>query len=180
MPFSEEEWYGCIFCRTGQELKLAETAQLRWPGLQARAVCAMKRRSKDGKKSIAPEVIMPGYIFYRANDACAPSPPLPEGMLRILTAVDGGYALAGQDAWFARWLLEQDGVIGVSQACSLNDRIYIQQGPLKDLHGSIIRIDRRNRNAQVQLEANGIILKVWLPFEYMESDVELKQLPLDI
>lgn len=163
------DWYGCIFCRTGQELKLAETAQVRWPGLRARAVCAMKRRSNSGVKTMNPEVIMPGYIFFMARDDCAPMPPLPEGMLRILTSVHGGYALQGRDAWFAKWLIDQDGVIGASVAHRLDERVQILQGPLKELEGCIIRIDKRNQNAQVQLEVNGCKIKAWLPFEWISA-----------
>lgn len=167
MPFGD--WYGCFFCRTGQEIKLAETAQIRWPGLKARAVCAMKRRSSQGQRSMHPEVIMPGYIFFQAGERCAPVAPLPEGILKILTSVKGGHALMGDDAWFAKWLLDQDGVIGVSVAHRVDEKIRILQGPLKELQGSITRIDKRSRNAQVQLQVNGCRIQAWLPFEWLEN-----------
>lgn len=151
------------------EMKMAETAQIRWPGMYARAVCAMKRRSRDGIRSLQAEVIMPGYIFFRADEDCVPMPPLPEGMLRILTTVDGDYALCGQDAWFAQWLLDQHGIIGVSAAHWVDERVHIVQGPLKDLEGNIVRIDKRNHNAQVELRVNDCRVKAWLPFEIIES-----------
>lgn len=163
------KWYGCIFCRTGMELKMADTAEIRWPGMRARAVCAMKRRSRDGVKTLQAEVIMPGYIFFAAEADCVPVQPLPEGMLRVLTTVDGDYALCGQDEWFAKWLLEQDGVIGQSAAHWVDEEIKILQGPLKDLEGYIIRIDKRNQNAQIELRVNGCRVKAWLPFEIIES-----------
>lgn len=165
-----EKWFGCMFCRSGQEIRLADTAELRWPGMKARAVCVLKRRSTGGVKSVGSEVMLPGYIFFEADDGFKPEPPLPDGILRILTTLDGDCALTGHDRWFAKWVLDQDGQIGMSRAHRVGDRVQIQKGPLKDLEGYIIRIDRRNRNGQIRLEMNGKEIKAWLPFEIIEED----------
>lgn len=168
MPFC---WYGCFFCRTGQEVKLAQAAESRWPGMKACAVSALKRRSSEGVKTLNSEVMLPGYIFFETTEDCAPTAPFPEGILRLLTNLDGGFALSGQDEWFAKWVIGQNGEIGMSKAHRVGDHIQIQKGPLKDMEGYILRIDRRNRNGLVRLEVNGREIKAWLPFEIVENDV---------
>jgi hypothetical protein len=49
-------------------------------------------------------------------------------------------------------------------------RIHIASGPLKDLEGSIVRIDKRNRNAQIALKLQSRIVKAWLGFELLEKE----------
>ena len=164
-----ERWYGCMFCKSGQEIRLAAASEKCWQGMRARAVCALKRRSRNGVRSLENEVMLPGYIFYEADDGCRPKPPLPEGIFRILTTLDGDCRLLGRDEWFAGWVLKNDGEIGISHAHRVGDRIQIRQGPLKDLEGSILRIDRRNKNGQVRLEIEGREIKVWLPFELVDD-----------
>lgn len=163
------EWFGCLFCATGRERDAARKIEMWWPGVKARAVSAVRRRTSAGVKYLEEAVILPGYVFFRADDAFEPTFPLPEGIWRIVRTVDGDCRLTGRDQWFARWMLDQDGVIGLSAARQEGTKVRVQQGPLKDLEGYIVKIDRRNRSGQIALTVNGRELKVWLGFEWLED-----------
>jgi len=175
MPFTPEEqknpgpWRGCLSCMSGQEARVASGVELQWPGVKARPVSAMKRRSSQGVKRLSAEVIMPGYVFFEAPEGFRPTPPYPDGVYRILTTVDGTWRLLGSDDAFARWLLGQDGLLNLSEAHRVGERIVIHSGPLKDLEGYILKIDRRNENGLVQLEVDGRQIRAWLPFEITET-----------
>ena len=163
-------WYGCLFCTTGREIETARKVEMRWDGVKARAASVVKRKSCQGVKRLEKEVILPSYVFFQARDGFEPEFPLPDGVWRMLKTVDGDCRLTGKDEWFARWLLDQDGEIGLSKAYQEGSWIQIEKGPLKDLEGYICRIDRRNRSGQVKLQINGREVKVWLGFELLEKD----------
>jgi transcription antitermination factor NusG len=78
--------------------------------------------------------------------------------------------LSGDDERYARWVFSQNGLIAMSEACLEGDRVRIVRGPLKDLEGQILKIDKRNRNGQVMLTFNNRIVKAWLGFEFVEKE----------
>lgn len=167
---------GCLFCKTGAENRAALMAETLWPGVKARSVSAAKRHSKDGVKSIRMDVVMPGYVFFEADEGFLPTPPFPEDVLRLLTAVSGDWRLTGWDDAFARWLMEHDGVLQPSQAHREDGRIVIHAGPLKEFEEYVVRLDRRNANALVQLDVGGRQVRTWLPYEIVEykKDIDMR------
>jgi len=169
-----ERRFGCLFCLTGQELNVARGAEDRWDIVSARPVSVLKWRTSHGRKRLEPEVIFPSYVFFEAADGFEPVGRLPEGCLKVLRSGDGDWRLTGYDAWFACWLLDQDGRIGLSQAKKAGDRIQFQQGPLKDLEGSVVRVDRRGRSGLVELNVNGRVLRAWLSFELQDGEDDLR------
>ncbi len=165
-------WRGCLFCMTGKENQVASRIEILWPGAKAYSLSAIKRRSRKGVKSIETEVIMPSYVFFEVDEGFMPKPPFPDGVIRILKNTDMSWKLTGRDHRFARWVVAHKGVLKLSQAYKVGDRIVIHQGPLKDLEASILKIDRRNRNGLVQLEIGNKRVRSWLPFEIVEAKFE--------
>ena len=177
MP-DELEWddepggtYGCLFCRTGTERHVAQRLT-QFEGVQnAFAVVQMKHCSHEGVKSMVETVMMPGYVFFYAK------PDLEtyliyrniEPALRLLT-YHGAWALQGQDLSFAEWLARSGGMLGVSKVYREGERVVVADGPLKDLQGAICKVDRHNRNGQVEINFGGKRMKVWLAFEYIMED----------
>ena len=76
---------------------------------------------------------------------------------------------------FARWLLGYDGLLSFSQAHREGDSIRILRGPLKDMEGRIVRVDKRGRSGQVLLNFNGREIAVWLGFELVEEENPLRE-----
>ena len=163
--------YGCLFCRTGMERYVAQRMTQLDGVTDAFAVAQMKHCSREGVKSMVETIMMPGYVFFIAR------PDFEtyliyrniEPALRLLTE-HGAWALQGRDLSFAEWLARSGGMLGVSKVYREGERVVVAEGPLKDLQGSICKVDRHNRNGQVEINFGGKRMKVWLAFEYIVED----------
>ena len=119
--------------------------------------------------------MLPGYVFISVpfdDDGinlynCARLPDV----YRLLTDSEGNWPLWGNDEKFARWVIKNRGMIGLSQAYKAGDKIRMLSGPLKELEGNIIKIDRRGRNGLIEAEFDGQKKQFWLAFEYTEVQV---------
>ena len=114
--------------------------------------------------------MLPSYVFFRAPRGFVPYPGFPqENVIRILQTDRHVWQLTGADEQFARWLFSYDGLLSFSKAYREGERIRIVSGPLKDMEGSITKIDRRGRSGQVVLSFNGKPVSVWLGFDLLET-----------
>jgi transcription antitermination factor NusG len=73
------------------------------------------------------------------------------------------------DERFARWVFSLNGLISLSKAYREGDRVKVISGPLKDLEGNILRVDKRNQSGQVAIMFNNRMVKTWLGFELVEK-----------
>lgn len=163
----------CVHCITGREIDLAAAIGQMYPELRATAVMQTKRFTHKGVTSLHNEVILKGYVFIKATaDAPIFSLLELEDAISILRYDGGEWRLWGDDAVYAEWIFRYNGIIRLSKAYQIGDRIHIVDGPLKDMEGQIIRIDRRNRSGQVALHVGGNLIKVWLGFELVNETYE--------
>lgn len=166
----EKLCYGCLFCTTGKEQLVSRGIEVVCPGVRTLVARQEKHKTIQGKKLRQTVILLPGYVFFQASCRTEPYVEFPrEHVLRLLTSgEDRQWRLAGDDERFAAWLFQNEGLLGFSKAYKEQDRIRILSGPLKDLEGKILRIDRRGRSGQVALEFNGRTIKVWLGFELID------------
>lgn len=171
--------YGCLFCTTGKERLVSRGIETACPGVRTLIARQEKHKTVQGKKIRETVLLLPGYVFFRAECSAEPYATFPrEHVLRLLTTGENRqWQLAGEDEKFAAWLFQCDGLLGFSKAYKEQDRIRIVSGPLKDLEGQILRIDRRGRSGQVALEFNGRRVKVWLGFELIDAAADQTLLP---
>ena len=167
---SENSVYGCVFCITGKEALVAEQIEAACPGVCALTARWEKHKSGNGNKSKVQAILLPSYVFFRAPRGFVPYPGFPqENVIRILQTDRHVWQLTGADEQFARWLFSYDGLLSFSKAYREGERIRIVSGPLKDMEGSITKIDRRGRSGQVVLSFNGKPVSVWLGFDLLET-----------
>jgi hypothetical protein len=88
--------------------------------------------------------------------------------LKLLRSHEGEWPLRGADKNFAQLVFKNNGTLGVSKARRIGDKVHMHSGPLKDMEGKIIRIDKHSRNGQVEFNFDNLVWKVWLAFEYMD------------
>ena len=167
--------YGCLFCITGKEHIVANSIQLYNKSVRAKAVCQTIRHTNQGVTSLQNDIVLKGYVFFETCAGASLEGLLPPNdILTILSYSDGDWRLCGDDLEYAKWIFKYDGVLPLSKAYKVGDRIFILDGPLKDLEGNITRIDKRNRSGQVTINFAGREQKVWLGFdivkEYIGSD----------
>lgn len=171
--------YGCLFCTTGKERLVSRGIEAMCPGVRTLIARQEKHKTVQGKKFRETVLLLPGYVFFQAECSAEPYATFPrEHVLRLLTTGENRqWQLTGEDEKFAAWLFQCDGLLGFSKAYKEQDRIRIVSGPLKDLEGQILRIDRRGRSGQVALEFNGRRVKVWLGFELIDAAADQTLLP---
>ncbi len=163
--------YGCAFCATGKEEAVARSIEVVCPGIRATPVRQIKRKTVGGHTSLVAQIAFPGYVFLEVEPAGESIFRLPrENLKTLLMTPNSGWRLSGDDERYARWIFSQGGLISMSKACMEGGRIRIVSGPLKDLEGHILRIDKRNRNGQIMLTFNNRTLKAWLGFEMIEAE----------
>lgn len=162
--------YGCVFCMSGKETLVADAVQQRYPQVRATAIRQTKRRTCQGFTTLHDEVVLQGYVLFQAPAGFSLQGALQaDNIISLLTYSDGDWRLFGDDLEYARFIFRHNGVIGLSHAYRIGDRIQIVDGPLKDLEGHITRVDRRNRSGQVTLAFGGNTFKVWLGFDIIEG-----------
>ena len=61
----------------------------------------------------------------------------------------------------------------------MGSSLRILEGPLRDHIGSVIKIDRHNRNVCLSINFSGIERKVWMPFRWAEEAGSLKLMDVD-
>lgn len=176
MRRDDAEAYGCLFCMTGKERVVAERIQQEHPEVRAITARQEKHKSVRGKKMKVEAIMLPGYVFFRAPINMRPASCFPsEGVLRILAMDDGVWQLTGSDEQFVHWLFECDGLLGFSKAHKVGDQIRMLNGPLKDMEGQIVRVDKRGRSGQVLLQFNGRSVPVWLGFDLIQAQTDSKR-----
>lgn len=169
---SDKEYlcYGCVFCKTGAEDDLAEKLKRKFSEIQL-VVPKKKRVRRQGDRADELVVLFPGYLFFRADEAFpAYSLARNDDVYRLLLTDRSDWRLAGSDRALAESFFEAGGVIDLSKAYYEGNRIRIVDGFLKDYEGQIIRVNKRNRTAQIQLNISGSAKTLWLGFELISAD----------
>lgn len=164
--------YGCIHVKVGYETDVARMIATIYPEVEAYAILRIKHRRCNGVRSYSNDVMVPGYILFFANVDTQVSKFLTVANVNSVLKYDEcDWHLRGDDLLFSEWIFKNEGLIGVSSAFMENDKIKIIDGPLKQIEGKIIRINKRSRNAQVILGFKQQDFNVWLPFEWIEKKV---------
>lgn len=161
--------YGCLFCRTGREYEIVREITAAVPGIQALVPEKMRFRRTGGQLGQERARLFPGYVFLCARPDADILPLVRlEHVFRLLVYDDGSWHLRGSDRKFAGALFDAGGVIGVSRAYFEDNRIRIVDGFLKEYEGSIVRVNRRARAAEICVNVDGKLISVWLSYEVME------------
>ncbi len=161
--------YGCLFCMTGREEQVAARIRDGYPAYRAVSLRKMRYRTSHGQRTSEVVQLLPSYVFRQAPAEANPFRELPKNdVIRILTTGDGEWRLRDGDRRFAQWVFRYDGLLDFSKAYREGERIRIISGPLKDMEGKILRVDKRGRSGQVTLEFNGRTIPIWLGFELID------------
>ena len=161
--------FGCLFCRTGNEKRIAQSIERDLPEVRLISAEKMRRRRYGHRYEEEPVPLFPGYLFFCADaDFEAQRLAGKPDVYRLLHASDGTWQLYGSDEVFARCLFAQNGVIGFSKAYYEGERIRIVDGILKEYEGKILRVNRRAQTAQICVGMCGREITIWLGFELLE------------
>jgi len=165
--------YGCLFCRSGSEGRLVAELERYFPEVKT-VIPRKKRIRRMGGQAFEEEVtLFPGYVFFRVEADSMYRPRLltrARDAYRVLVDADGSWRLSGVDRVMAETLFGTEGVVGFSKAYFQGDRIRILDGLLKAYEGCIERVNKRARTAQIRIDLQGKIMRVWLGYELIERE----------
>lgn len=159
----------CLFCMTNSEITLAHELNRLNEDCLAFPLLRMKRAGGSGAQKLVQDVLLKGYVFiFVPAGKDVAELHRGETAFRILERKEGGGLLTGEDREYAEWALSQKGILDVSEAVQINDRVKIISGPLFELNGRITGFSKRKRNYRVQFEMMGSSIDTWLPYELVE------------
>lgn len=162
----------CLFCRTGAEQAICGEIRKRYPGVYPLTAMQEKHRIVNGHEEMERRVFLPGYLFLYAREALAfDSLRRMDDIYKILGDEGNAHELQGSDRSFAAWLLQNDGLIGVSRIVNRNGRITIRSGPMRYFAKGIVKLDKHTKNALARMEFLGTVREMWLAFEFEDGYV---------
>ena len=162
-----ENFVFCIFCEVSKESKVEKHLK----HLGYTVISALVERNIFRHNKITKEFrsLIPGYVFFENEHE-----PEWEEILKnkhiyySLHYGDNDKRLKNEDLHFTRWLKGNNGRIKISKVKKVGNRIKIVEGPLMDLEGKVIKINKRQKCAGVKIEGEGIKNIIWLSYEIME------------
>ncbi|OQB24311.1 MAG: transcription antitermination protein NusG [Firmicutes bacterium ADurb.Bin182] len=163
----------CLFCIAGGESSVVKN--LHRQGYQAISPIVLKWKPVNGQLKKRPDRLLPGYIFFETDRNNMPDWSdirTIRKVLRILQYDDGTRALRDADYEFVQWLKRYSGVIDVSQAVQEGTKIRFVNGPLKDLSGTVVKVNKSRKQVAVNLGTESAIKIVWCGIEYVEAEIE--------
>ena len=174
---------GCFFCKGGKERDVVSLFAVAFPN--DRAIAPTRTRYRRTQEAAIEEKVplLPGYVFFEIQEDGTPAPEeadetllalrvfaRADSVLRLLRYSDGNWRLQGFDDQFAQMLFRTNGNIDVSKAYfDEGKRIRILSGFLKDYEGSIVRVNKKRRTAEVQVDFQGKTMSMWLGYELMAA-----------
>lgn len=175
---------GCLFCKSGKEKEVVQRFETTLPDGKAIFPTRTRIRRKGDMVTEETVALLPGYVFFEVGEQIVPiqasekdlvevalqDVTRADSVLRLLRYSDGRWQLNGFDDQFAKILFDAGGNIGVSQAYfDKGKKIRILSGFLKDYEGSISRVNKKRRTAEVWVDLQGKKVSMWLGYEVIEA-----------
>ena len=160
----EQPFFFCIFCESSKEF-IVETF-LKNIGINVISALVERKVFKNGKwiKELRP--IIPGYVFFENN--CEPDWEKicnNKYVYYPLQYLDKSKNLKENDLYFIQWLKKNNGKIKISKVKNIGNKIQIIEGPLKELEGKILKINKKQKCVCIELDGEGIKNTIWLSYE---------------
>lgn len=93
-----------------------------------------------------------------------------EDAYRVLGNGCDARELWGSDLAFAEWLLQNDGIIGISRIRRTGEKIEILSGPMRYFMTDIVKVNKHTKNALARMDFLGEHREIWLAFDFVDED----------
>lgn len=175
--------YYCLFCRAGAEKTFAKNLRFLlkrdYPACDDASVLFPVRLLTERRQGVwksKEQPLLPGYVFLYLNDD-DPFPSLQvrqcDGYYRVLKYTDGSSDLRGPDLEYAQWIRSHGGVLKPSQvSLDAGNAITVISGPLKDMRGRVVKLDKHKKRVVVAFEFAGELREVNLSVEFVSKETD--------
>lgn len=166
----------CISVRTGFEEKFKESVE---PVFEKslKSVSGIihllkkKMRLKTGKEYY--DQFFPGYVFLETEETDAAKFRFfrkGKGFLRFLPSNQDLRPLENKDLEIVKTIMNCGSTVGILPVTfDKNDRIVITEGPLKDMSGKVVAVNKRNKRLNIELDFMGNAKIVGLSYEVVQK-----------
>lgn len=119
-----------------------------------------KRKLKEKRKGLFVEIIktmFPGYVLIKTNNAwdIFNKTRHLDSIHKFLHSNSEMQEIRLEEIANIVYMLDEEGVIGISDIYVENDRIIVTKGPLMNYDGLVKKVDRRNHRVKVLFMFNG-------------------------
>lgn len=157
---SEKVWY-VVWTRTGREEEVQRLCRKKIKDKEAFEECFVPKYEKawkeNGKWGKRETILFPGYLFFitdhtdRLFDELKKIPEI----TKILGDGETPIPLYQHEVDFLQKYTNQEHILEMSTGDLIGGQLIITDGPLKDYRGKVIHIDRRKREATLEMEFFG-------------------------
>lgn len=113
----------------------------------------VRKKRYQGKWHEEQKVLFPGYIFVDTSDIelfCQYLAKVP-GFKKVLRDADEIAPITEEEKAYLLSMMDEHYIVQISVGYLIGDKICITEGALKNYQGSIYRIDRHRRTAQLMV-----------------------------
>lgn len=140
----------------------------------------VRKKRYQGKWHEEQKVLFPGYIFVDTSDIelfCQYLAKVP-GFKKVLRDADEIAPITEEEKDYLLSMMDEHYIVQISVGYLIGDKICITEGALKNYQGSIYRIDRHRRTAQLMVNLFGRQTKVEVGLEVIQkySEEEYEEL----
>lgn len=126
-----------------------------------------------GVRKVVMQPLFPGYFFvYKNIDIVIETARIINSMHMVKpVSADGIYLnVDKEDMRFLFNITDQNGVVGLSKCCFVeNDQVKFIAGPLKNLNGEILFVNKKKNKAKVQISFMNRLLEISLGVEFIKG-----------
>src|SRR5215470_4901375 len=135
----DQKFVFCLFCETSQEYKVETFLQ----NIGFNVISALVERIvfKNGKQVLEKRAIIPGYVFFENINE--------PDWNKICEYKYIHYPLHYMDK--SKYLKKNDETIKISKVINIGNKIKIIEGPLKELEGKIVKINKKQKCIGVKI-----------------------------
>ena len=167
-------WY-VVWTKTGQEEKVMELCRKEIAETGAFEECFLPKYEKawkeNGKWGIKKDILFPGYLFFVTNEVdrlFAELRKIPE-LTKILGDGEGPVPLYEHEIEFLEKYTNREHTLEMSTGDLIGGQLIVTDGPLKDFQGKVVHIDRRKREATLELEFFGRTTRIKVGLEVVRK-----------
>lgn len=146
----------CIFCKTGFEYSVAQDINKIFNNFEAVVPTKVLKEKRNGKWEDKNQILLPGYIFLFGEQKLEET--LRDkvfNVYKLLQYKTGERALTGSDYEYAMWVYRHNGSIVTSEVIAEGKNVKVIDGPLLDITGKIVRLDKHKKRAWVEIDFDG-------------------------
>lgn len=167
-------WY-VLFVMGGKEQSICDFLNLD-EELHAFAIQKEVIHKKAGKVITVQRPLFPSYIFVETKaeqkvfqEILKQKRIQKEGIIKELRYEDEVNSLTNSERAYLEGLIDEEYVVKKSVGYVVDDKVVIQEGPLKGYESNIVKIDRHQKKAELEVNISGNVIRAKVSLEIVKK-----------